>query len=70
MTPHDGGPERLHRISHIAEILDASLSTVRRLIADGLLDPRYIRGSLRVTDTSLQTLLQAGTRRSRRRSKN
>jgi hypothetical protein len=55
--------EKLHRITHVEDVLDASASTVRRLIKDDVLESRYIRGSLRVTDSSLLALLSAGTRR-------
>ena len=62
--------EKLHRVTHVEDVLDASASTVRRLIKDGVLESRYIRGSLRVTDSSLLALLRAGTRRCKTQNAN
>lgn len=62
-------PLRLHRPSHVAEWLDTSLSTVRRLVREGLLEAVYVGASLRVTDRSYRYVVKHGTRRSRPRGK-
>jgi excisionase family DNA binding protein len=57
------------RISGVADILDISISSVRRLIRDGQLESIRIGSSVRVPEVSLERLLNAGRRRSRRKSK-
>lgn len=46
------------RISVVAELLDISVSSVRRLIRDGRLGAVHIGASLRVTEHSLAALLK------------
>ena len=58
---------RCLRISIVAEELDVSVSTVRRLIADGKLVSIRIGSTVRVTEASLDALLRGGARPSRRR---
>jgi excisionase family DNA binding protein len=53
---------RCRRISAVAEHLDISVSSVRRLIRDGRLEAIRIGSSLRVTDASLNRLINAGRR--------
>lgn len=60
---------RCHRIPAVAEDLDTSPSSVRRLIREGHLEAIYIGSSVRVTDESLEALLKTGTRRRRPRGK-
>jgi excisionase family DNA binding protein len=55
------------RIVTVAEVLDISVSSVRRLIRKGKLSVVYIGSSLRVSEQSLETLLKSGTRRLRGR---
>jgi hypothetical protein len=62
-------PARLHRAAHVADWLDTSISTVRRLVRLGKLDSVYIGASLRITDGSVRALANAGTRRSKPRGK-
>ena len=62
-------PTRCLRIAAVAEILDLSVSSVRRLIRDGRLDAVRIGASVRVTESSLDALLKTGTQRSKRRAK-
>jgi excisionase family DNA binding protein len=57
------------RISAVAELLDISVSSVRRLIRDGRLAAVYIGTSLRVPEQGLEALLKAGARRSKGRGK-
>jgi hypothetical protein len=59
--------KRCHSILAVAETIEVSPSSVRRLIRDKVLETIYIGASVRVTDESLERLIQAGTRRSRRR---
>ena len=78
---HDGPPDddgssaitlqrnQCLRISGVADILDISISSVRRLIRDGQLESIRIGSSVRVPEVSLERLLNAGRRRSRRKSK-
>jgi excisionase family DNA binding protein len=61
--------ERFHRISHVAETLDMSISTIRRLIRDGQLDSIRIGSLVRVPASSLEAFLKAGKQHSRRRGK-
>jgi excisionase family DNA binding protein len=53
------------RISLVAELLDLSVSSVRRLIRDGRLDAIRIGAAVRVTEGSVDRLLSAGRRHSR-----
>jgi excisionase family DNA binding protein len=62
-------PVLLHRPSHVADCLDTSLSTVRRLVRQGKLEAVYIGSSLRITDRSIRAIAKSGTRRSRPRGK-
>lgn len=62
-------PRRCHRIAAVAEVLDISPSSVRRLIRDGQLEAIRIGASVRVSATSLERLLSNGTRRSKRKGK-
>lgn len=55
------------RISAVAELLDISISSVRRLIRGGQLRAVHIGVSVRVTETSLEALLKAGKQQTRRR---
>ena len=57
------------RIASVADVLDISVSSVRRLIRGGKLAAVYIGTSLRVPKQSLEALLKAGARRSRGRGK-
>ena len=57
------------RIASVAECLEISISSVRRLIRGGQLQAVQIGASVRVTEESLEHLLSAGKRRSRRGSK-
>jgi excisionase family DNA binding protein len=57
------------RIAGVAELLDISISSVRRLIRDGQLEAIRIGSSVRVPEVSLERLLNAGRRRSRRKAK-
>ena len=59
--------KRCHSIPAVADTIEVSPSSVRRLIRDGVLETIYIGASVRVTDESLERLIQAGTRRSSRR---
>jgi excisionase family DNA binding protein len=54
------------RITAVADVLDISVSSVRRLIRDGQLEAIRIGASVRVTEASLDRLLSAGRRRSKR----
>ena len=54
------------RIPTVAELLDVSPSTVRRLIRDGRLEAISIGSSVRVIETSVERLINAGRRRYRR----
>ena len=58
-------PARLHRAAHVADWLDTSISTVRRLVRLGKLEAVYIGASLRITDGSVRALANAGKRRSK-----
>jgi hypothetical protein len=62
-------PVRLHRPSYVADWLDTSISTVRRLVRVGKLEAVYIGASLRITDSSVRGLARSGTRRSKPRGK-
>jgi len=57
------------RIASVADVLDISVSSIRRLIRDGKLAAVYIGTSLRVPEQSLEALLKAGARRSRDRGR-
>ena len=57
------------RIPTVAELLDVSPSSVRRLIRNGELEAIEIGGSVRVIDASVDRLIDAGRRRYRRRAK-
>jgi excisionase family DNA binding protein len=57
------------RIAGVAELLDISISSVRRLIRDGQLESIRIGASVRVPEASLERLISAGRRRSRREGK-
>jgi hypothetical protein len=62
-------PVRLHRPSNIADWLDTSLSTVRRLARAGILEAVYVNASMRITDRSYRRVAKQGTQRSRPRGK-
>lgn len=72
---HDDHKPRLapcnqcRRITAVAEFLDISISTVRRLIRNGELKAIRIGASVRITEASLDRLLNAGRRRSTPRRK-
>lgn len=68
-APRENRSLRLHRPAHVAECLDISLSTVRRLMRDGELEVVHIGGSVRITETSLKALLKDGRRRAKRAGK-
>jgi excisionase family DNA binding protein len=53
----------------VAEFLDISISTVRRLIRNGELKAIRIGASVRITEASLDRLLNAGRPRSTPRGK-
>ena len=56
---------RLHRPTHVAEGLDVSLSTVRRLVREGILEAVYVGASMRISDRSYRYVAKHGTRRSK-----
>jgi excisionase family DNA binding protein len=60
---------RCLRPAAVADHLDISISSVRRLIHAGQLDTIRIGSSIRVTESSVEKLLKTGTRRARRRDK-
>ena len=64
--PAAAHPRQCLRIPTVAELLDVSPSTVRRLIRDGRLEAIRIGSSVRVTEASVGHLLDAGRRRYRR----
>lgn len=62
-------PGRVHSIPAVADGLDTSPNSVRRLIRNGELEVIYIGASVRITDRSYRRLLKTGTRRPRTRGK-
>ena len=58
--------KRCLRIPAVAELLDVSPSTVRRLIRNDELEAIQIGNSVRVSDVSVDRLINAGRRRYRR----
>ncbi len=65
----DPRPVLLHSPQHAADLLDTSISSVRRLVRLGELEAVYLLTSLRITDRSVQRVAKNGTRRTRSRAK-
>lgn len=51
---------------HAAAYLDCSVDTIERMIADGLLTPRRLRGTIRLDKTEIDAYMAGGRRRRRR----
>jgi len=62
-------PERLYRLATLADLLDTSISSARRLVADGEFEVVYVRGSPHVRERSYKAYLKRGTRRRKPRGK-
>ena len=62
-------PERLLSIQTVAELMDVSASSVRRLIADGALEVVYVGALVRVPERSFRAFVNAGMRRRKSPSK-
>jgi excisionase family DNA binding protein len=55
-------PSTLRSAKAVALLMDVSLRTVRRLIADGALKIVRIRSLVRITDETLRAYLKTGAR--------
>jgi excisionase family DNA binding protein len=52
---------KFYNVERVAEILDVSIRTVRRLISDGVLKAIKVRKSIRISDDSLNTYIRMET---------
>ena len=58
MTPHDALPSRLLKVKQVAEVLQLSPRTVRRMIADGRLPVIRVGRAVRVHPSAVATLME------------
>ena len=50
--------KKLHRPDEAAEMLSVSRSSIYRLVADGALEACKVRGSLRITTSSIEAFIE------------
>jgi excisionase family DNA binding protein len=61
-TAEQQQPERLFSAQTVADLIEGSVPTVRRLVDDGVLKAVYVRGSLRIRESSYLAFVKTGTR--------